>query len=122
MGEVVPERLERGDERRARVPAAVGEQRDAPGRGLHHDLPGREGHGRDRPGQVLAAGPGPAAQDADHPHDGDGGHGDHDRFPGQRPVGEQRGGQHRAAAPDREQPGQQADGGERLRRCPGTGW
>jgi hypothetical protein len=50
VGEVVPERLERGDERCPRVPAAVGEQRDAAGRGLHHDLPGREGHRRNQPG------------------------------------------------------------------------
>ena len=66
-----------------------------------------------RPGPCLAA------QDADDPHDGDGGHGDHDRFPGQRAVGQERAGQHGAPGPDREQPGQQADGGERLRGVPG---
>jgi len=43
-----------------------------------------------------------------------GGHGDHDRFPGQRAVGKECGGQHGAAAPDREQPGKQAGGGQRL--------
>jgi len=119
VGEVVPERLERGDERSPGVPAAVGEQRDASGCDLHHDLPGREGHRGHRPGQILAAGPRAAAQHADHPQDGDGGHRYHDRFPGQRPEGQQRGGQYRTAAPDREQAGQQADGGERLRGIPG---
>ena len=119
VGEVVPECLEWGDERCAGVPAAVGEQRDAAGRGLHHDLPGREGHRRHEPRQVLTAGLCPAAEHRDHPHSGDGRHGHHDRLPRQRPVGEQHGGQHRPAAADREQPGQQADGGERLRGVPG---
>ena len=118
--EVAPERLQRRDERRPRVTAAVGEQRNAAGRRLHDRLPGHEGHGRPDPGQVVAAGPDPAAaQEARGPHDGQGGHRDHDRFPGQRAVGEQDRGQHGTSGPHREQPGQQAGGGERLRRVPG---
>ncbi len=119
VGEVVLQRLQRGDERRARVTAAVGEKGEAPDRGLHHDLPGYEGHGGYHPREVVAAGTVPAAQDADDPHDGDGGHRDHDRFPGQRAVGEERGGQDGSPGPDREQSGQQADSGERLGGVPG---
>jgi hypothetical protein len=119
MTEVAPERLQRRDEGRARVAAAVGEQRDAAGGRLHDHLPGGEGHGRHHPGQVVAAGAHPAPQHAHDAHDGQGGHRDHDRLPGQRAVGEQDRGQHRAAGPHRQQPGQQAGGGERFRGVPG---
>ena len=119
---VVLQRVGERGERHGEVPAAVRQQRElALDHEMHREFYRPERGGRYEPGQVGQARIGPAPADRDQPGDGDRGRGEQDGFPGDRAVGEQRGGQqvHPGAAPPvGEQAAQHARLGHRFRGVP----
>jgi hypothetical protein len=115
----VHHRVQRGGERQARVLPAVGQDREAAGRGLHHDLPRGEDGDRDDPGRVVGGGPPGAPRDLDEPDEPERDRQQQHRFPGQHAVAERRGGQQRVPLAVRVDAGDQAQRAQRFGQVTG---